>query len=201
MSTLASDNFNRADENPLSGSGVWSTYSANDPLALVSNQVRGTVVGGTVDGLETHTVSLPNDQWSQATLVALGASYSEVGVMLRFAAPNTESGYFFTVYDAGAGVHGHIVKVTATVQVGLTDFAMTLIGNDVIRLEAIGTALTAYQNGAQVSTTTDGDFGSGRAGLFFYTQSPLANTKLDDFSCGDFVSGIPRLRMAPYRAA
>ena len=106
FTTLASDTFGRANENPLSGGGKWTTpvgvfnldgpFTFN-PMQIVSDQCEGTVltvISGAINGALYKGVAWPENQWAQVTLT--GAE--EIGIFLR-ATDNgvTTSGYLLLI--------------------------------------------------------------------------------------------------------
>lgn len=125
-----------------------------------------------------------NDQYAQIKFVAAGAGGGGVGVAVRCAA---NKGYFAQAtattvvvyrYDSGFTLLDTIVNVFAA--------------NDILKIEAIGTAIKVYKNGSQIGTTyTDSVLTSGAAGLFISATVAVADSKLDDWEGGNTtVAGI-----------
>jgi hypothetical protein len=190
---LATDAFTRADENPLAGS--WSTYSTLTNLQVVSNAVEAAAINTAIDNIQSHTVTLPNDQWAQVTFSSWlgGAPYASAGLGLRWAAPNTVSGYLFLMDKSGSQARCSIQKYTAgtLANVGGSFTNLTIANGDVFRFETVGTQLTGFQNGAQViQVASDASFSSGRAALEAYATVAVTDVVLDDFSAGDFVDDL-----------
>ena len=192
--TLASDNFVRANENPLSGGGTWASgYSGFFNCQLASNAVSNTGVGQG-DCLAAYTAgSWPNDQWSQITIGTFSSSLNEM-VAVR-AQPTPTSSYYACMIRQGSsfsagfriytnGVSGSTLAATtaATWQPG--DLALCQVQNDsnghpVISLFRNGTLVTSY-------TDLSNTYMSGRPGLAIQSASQTVGP----WSGGDF-GGTP----------
>jgi hypothetical protein len=208
--TLATDAFTRADENPLAGS--WSTYSTLTNLQVVSNAVEAAAINTAIDNIQSHTVTLPNDQWAQATIASWvgGATYASAPIGLRWAAPNTISGYLLILDKTNSPTDTYrlsIQKYTAAVLSQVTSSPsnfvnITLAGNDVFRLEAIGTLLRGFQNGVLVLSGTEASYAGGRAAVEAYAATSLSNAAWNSFRSGDFVlpPPTPWAQLAPLLA-
>lgn len=183
--TLATDNFNRANVNPING-GTWGTNVVASPLQIVSNALEPVTLG--TRALDTYIALVPaNDQWAQMSITTLGVTaYCDFGILLRFAAPTVLSGYALLI-DNGVAISIYkFVTGTASLLGGPTTISIAV--NDLFRFEAIGTTLTGYQNGTQRIQVTDATFASGRAGLhaLFTTGAVASDIIMDNFAMGDF---------------
>src|ERR1044071_4004966 len=94
MPVLATDNFNRADEAPLSGGGVWSApFGTPDAMKIVTNAVQMTTPAD--DGGSIYTgVTWPNDQYGQVVLTDLFSGAIDetgIGIALRY----TDTTHFY----------------------------------------------------------------------------------------------------------
>lgn len=184
--TLASDSFNRADENPL-GNSVWTGgYTGHNSLQIVSNQVRGTTL--TTVHLASYTgITWPNDHWSQATLITYTSAVSGPNLCVRLAAAATNTKYWI---DTNGSDQYVIKKTVAGVNTLLASSSTVAANNDVVRLEAQGTTITVYVNGTSIVSAVDGAIASGKAGLGLYVDLSLANTIFDTWSGGTFASRL-----------
>jgi len=186
--TLVTDNFNRADSNPLDGN--WTQLASGGgfgPAQLVSNAVEGATAGVNADSWN-NGISWPNDQWAQVTVTALNNSF--IGVSLRQSLIGAQTAYRF-VYgqgSTGGSVPYIIQKAVAASFSTLKSGSSTLNNGDVISAEAIGTTLNLYVNGSLIDTTTDGAITSGAGGFMIAPITSAANAILDDFSGGGFTS-------------
>src|SRR5215469_10266562 len=90
-----SDNFNIANEDPLSNGGNWAgAYTDHSwrTAQVVSNQVEPDTVSTAT--AQSYTGSFGNDQFAQIDVANLGGvSMDQMGVLLRFTAPTNASGY------------------------------------------------------------------------------------------------------------
>lgn len=172
---MVTDNFNRAD----GGLGAnWTTNALYGAPQIVSNQLSNDA--GTKGAYYTG-VAFANDHYAQAKLVA-----NLVGVSVRVVNTGGESNFYNFDANSGSGairIFKYKNNVGATV---LTSDTITVNANDVLYLEAVGSALTAKINGSTVLTTSDSEFTTGSPGIF------LGNTGadvLDDFEGGDTGGG------------
>lgn len=108
--TSVLDDFNRANENPLSQGGNWPgpTYSGLSTLQLLSN-----VVGSTgADGSRYRTETFGPNSEAFLTVSTLGtASGHYVGVEVRVATPNTATIDTYEVAIEWGGVSWNAVTV------------------------------------------------------------------------------------------
>jgi hypothetical protein len=195
MAILATDNFTRADENPLSQGGNW-TNPASDRFQIVSTVACATAPIN--DCYSTYTgVSFPNDQYAAVRIGSPGLFVSEAGygVVLRFVDANN----FYRIVTKADEVS--VAKIQSSSFSVITTRAVTMVTGDIFKAEVRGTTIRVYQNGVQLgadisdATTT---LLSGRAGL--YNSGPTANppTGVTSFEAGDFASaGRPNFRHAP----
>lgn len=188
----ASDDFNRANENPLAGN--WTTRG--NALKLVSNAV--TSVDLTSDAAAIWNANtFGNDQYSEANVSDTGgisAFDTGAGVSVRVNASGSYTGYRFVImhsnYFLSKDVAGAYTQI-ATGSVTWTDGAL-------VRLEATGTGLTGLVAGATITTQTDASIASGSPGLLY--SSELTTATWDNWAGGDLggaVAEIPVLVMAP----
>jgi hypothetical protein len=147
-----SDDFNRADENPLSGGGVWADHNSWPPAQIVNNRI----VGGTADSSSVSYRSdfMPTvDQWASIKILDDERYYQ--GVALRLD-PSSQSCYF--VWGSGTP---STIRITRWGSVVVSyDTGIVLHSGDVLKAEAIGTDpvyIKAYINGFLVYTYADSD--------------------------------------------
>lgn len=130
-----------------------------------------------------------NDHYAQATIKNATAGqyekYCQVNVRV------TSGGNFYSLYtdgyDGHTGDSGHTaiaknVSGSETILQGLPAFGQ----NDVMKLEAVGTTLKAYKNGAQTgSDQSDASLSSGAPGILIFPNTP----RMDDWSAADVGGG------------
>lgn len=190
MSTLATDDFNRADSATLGAN--WTVGAgAGESLGILSNQCS--VVGaGNRDGAYYSAVAAPNDHYSQAVVVALPTA--QLAVMVR----SITTGTVRTSYRAGCfpgnfgggNTQSRIWKEVANVITDLGTGSTTLAAGQIWKLEVVGTSLTFKINGAVEVTVTDADIASGQFGI--WAEHNASNFAVfDNWEGGDFAAGAP----------
>jgi hypothetical protein len=169
MPQLATDNFTRADANPISG--PWVTTTA--PNVQILSDVAS-AVGTTVPQLAYNTsATWPANQYSEVTAGTLGNTNWYIGPSVRVDA-TSQYGYIF-LYSQGS----HAVflqKYSTGAPVTLATGTFTILPTDVVRLTIVGNVLWVAQNGNTILTATDAAFATGSAGIGFYSQGALTNT-------------------------
>jgi hypothetical protein len=170
MTQLATDNFTRADANPISG--PWTVASGSPRVQILSNVAAAALTTPPEFAFNT-SVSWPADQYSEITAGTLTDTSWYIGPAVRLDA-TAQYGYVF-VYSAGSHV-AFLLKYTSSGQVTLASGTFTILSSDVVRLTVIGTFLLVTQNGAVILAATDSDIAIGSAGIGFYTTGPLTNT-------------------------
>jgi len=185
MATLASDNFDRANNATLGANWIVNTGD----FGIVSNQARATVD----DSLSSYNggVTWPNDQWSQATLnTAVGnAANNGTGTTVRgSASAGTDSAY--EVYCSSAGTRLYKAVSGAFTQLG-SDGATTWVAGNVCYLEIQGNAIVCKKGGSggttAASNSGDTTFASGKPGIQFGHGGTTCD--INDWSGGDFSGG------------
>lgn len=177
MSTLATDDFNRADAASLGAN--WTAFSGGiSSPSIVSNKAQDT--GGADSGAIYSAATFPADQWAQ--VVRTGADGG--GVAVRGATPRT----WYSIHiegTFGASATLLICKFIAGVFTSISSQTVTFASGDTLYGEVQGTTLLAKKNGASLGTSaTDSSIASGTAGIFGF-----GGYIADDFAAGDFAAG------------
>lgn len=182
MATLYTDDFNRANENPITG---WTT--AVTAMKIVSNVATSTA--GANDNFSfINGASSMTAQWSQVTLTASDSS-SGGGPAVRMAA--SRMGYNAYVYATS-------IDITRDGSTSLGSTSRTRSFSDVLLLEMNTTTPVLKINGATVLTgTSDSTYSSGSPGIGCWENSTSGVTTLDTWSAGDFSSSgsVPKLTL------
>lgn len=198
---LWGDNFDRANETPLSNGGAWSLYgtSGSNRAGVVSNYARANVA--TTDGTYYSrcrwdlNTAIGDDMFVRATLVGTGGGSinSQIGLRLPNAGdPTSMVGLYMR---NGAVLIGSAVSGTYTDR---TASLATPAAGDVWTLTAQGNVYRAYLAGVLMGTWTDSGnvaqvgAGNRKAGLgltssrgfFTNTYSPA----LDNWQAGDLAA-------------
>jgi hypothetical protein len=181
--TVASDDFNRT-EDPLSNGGVWRKIATSGPPGFEAN---GTVaVPDNAPSAEfhymVHDATLQNDQWSQATFSNVAAN-SQIGLMVRWAAFETNTGYLAVITDGGTT--SLLRRLAGETDLLVSDGLDTPSGAT-YRFEAVGTALTLYRNDVNILSTTDANIASGVGGILGTAGDQATDVSHENFSVGNF---------------
>src|SRR5277367_4053597 len=135
MTQLASDNFQRPDENPLSNSGNWANggFQRLNPVQLVSHLIQPTSAN-IRNGSRWIGLTWPNDQYSEVTLNGTPGAYC--GPAVRCGSAVSTSQCYCALLDGSGTVFVQDYAGTA-----FASGPYTPVANDVIRIEAQGTAI------------------------------------------------------------
>jgi hypothetical protein len=200
LTTIGSDNFQRANENPLSQGGNWQNAPVGN-LQVLNNQCSGIpptpgVGNGTSDGAAVYSGQfLPNDQWVSVTIGdwIYGASLQagntiqswtpilNLGLRSSFGSAN---GYTFSlsalnIIPFGGVGTGIFIANSGGVLVSGPGVLTAMKTGDVVTAIAIGLQVFLFINGALVANTTDT---TGEARTSGYAGLEL----ISDFSNLDF---------------
>lgn len=154
------DTFTRANENPLSNGGKWTSEHFNTAFGcqLVSNAATGTT-----------TAALSASWWNAAnfgpnvavyyTVQTIPAAGNYVRLSLRVSSVDSgsESGYMMQWSNDVNGLRIFREDVSAGTQLSQAAAARFANG-DTLKFTAVGSTLTVYQNGASVLTATDATY-------------------------------------------
>lgn len=203
---LASDLFNRANENPLA-SPPWTTASTNPPLQLVSNTAVPSPTGASnifsasrYDG----STSWPNDQYSEAAITSGIAFSGNLAVTVR--TDGVGNGYIGWV-DFTNGASSHVGPgssceiVLTTMNNGLWGggnpsplFSRILLGmspvlaGDVLRIQAVGNRISLLYNGLEILFAIDNSYTSGKPGLAIFRSNAF---NAPDIAWDNWHAGVP----------
>lgn len=201
MGVIATDNFNRADANPIGGN--WTTTNSESALKIVSNQVQNSTDNADC-GAFWNANSFPNDQYSQAVLVAVGNYTTDDGPGVAVRMASGARTYYRTLLRPStdlitqkevAGSFTHLSTITAA----------GAAAGDTLYLDVQSSTLTIKRNGTTAGTTTDSAVTAGAAGLEYSSEGAAQTSTWDTWEGGDFVTSIPnkvvRVLQAVNRAA
>ena len=180
---LATDNFTRGAENPLSDGGKWTEQTGSAGTL----QTTGTLVEAvTINTLSVYywsnISSWPNNQYSEMTVSTLTGSSNNLIPAVRMDTA-TNSGYFLLVGGGGAV---EIAKYTSGTQTPLaTVTGITITAGDVFRISAIGPNIVAFHNGVAIMTVSDATYASGTVGISIFA-GVLANARSSLWAGGTY---------------
>ena len=179
---LATDAFNRPNENPIAGS--WTSVAAAN-LQLLNNAVRAASPSLGVNGVAFYNaLTWPADQWSEVTISTLpteiAGGMGDNGPAVRIASNAP------TYYVAAAFANGSLELYRAI----NNNFSRLLVAGTVatgdrVRLEAQGTTLRVYRNGVLLGSVQDTQIATGSAGM----GQDGTSGALDDWAGGGFAPG------------
>ena len=184
MTVLATDTFTRSDADDLGAN--WTEVKGG--FQIVSNAVQMWGDAGVDSYAFYDAVAFPNDHYSKAKIVALGASDSVAGVAVRMT--GTAAGGNLACYVGFVDAAGTTASIhwwnSGTYQAQLTSFGVTFTAGDTLELRAVGTTISLYINGSLAGSTTDSNLASGSAGLGSYVSVEANSATWDDWEGGDF---------------
>lgn len=185
ITTPTLDNFNRADEDPLSQDGNWDPTPVSggalwtDTLQLASNVAQGH--GSALNG-SWRVATTPSGDcqvWGRWKFSVGNAEGTGLFMNLQSPASSSFQGYRARYTNPSAGnnifaIHKHTAGGAGTV-IGTTTSAITLGDGDYFLLEKIGSTLSLYQSEDGVSFTfmcsaSDSAYTGGHLGLWTDTD-------------------------------
>lgn len=153
---MATDDFNRANANPIGGN--WSTVLGEQNVQLLSNTAHGVSTSWSV--AYWNAESFNENHYSQLQWVTSGNYYFGVATRCQSAA---RTYYKWSQYSATSC---RLYKVVAGVSTQLgSSVAYTPVVNDVFKLVSTGTTHVGYINGSQQISQTDSSISNGSPGI------------------------------------
>lgn len=168
-----SDDFNRANADPIGGNWTQNDIGWGNSIKLVSNHVEdnGTGDPSKEAGAFWNVFSAASDQFSQVVFAATPTLSTDCGGPTVRAESATH-----TYYSAqGCGAGGLTTLLTYYDGAGYNDFASstgeTWLLTNAIKIVVIGSGFTVYQNGVSVLTGSDASSSAGRPGVFAFNST------------------------------
>lgn len=181
MATLRTDAFTAANGTALTTyNSQWSYVQG---VYGINTNAAHSASSGTETAARDNANTYPNDQWSQGTAVAV-ANGGWIGVSVRCS--NSIVSYYEYYSDSAN-------DATLALMAGGTWTSLAsgspVAANDVMYIEAQGTAILAKKNAANQfgGAVTNASIASGWAGIAGYSN--LTGSRVDDWSGGDFGGG------------
>ena len=170
-----SDNFTRA--NGALGSN-WTTVTGTKAPQIVSN----TLQVGTANALNSaywSAITFGNDQFAQASLPNSSGSQYGPGIAVRL---SSSKGYFLWYGNQPNTVSiWRMDSATSWTQLKQSGTLTVSPSSDVWKIQAVGSAISGYQNGKLVVQATDTKITSGSPGVWLY----FSPNQVDSWSGGD----------------
>jgi len=180
---IASDNFNRADSNPIGGN--WTTINGAAVTQLLSSQATAAVAGTTGESW-WNANAFPNDQWAQITLPVFSASPTSFGgVALRMNMSGVYTDYRCFIASNG---NGNIGRFNAGSSLSLFSHVATVAPGDTVTGTVMGIVLAVYDGRNLLGIANDGLVTSGAAGLLIDPVTSVANAAADNWSAGSIAA-------------
>jgi len=177
MALPATDNFNKADANPIGGN--WTTVPGEAALKIVSSQCVQSLSGANRNAAYWNADSFNNDQYSKIKIVSLG-TLNTVGPLVRVS-PSAET--FYRVVTSTTTITISKCIVGSFTNIGTT-ISYTFATGDTLKLAVVGTTLEVFVNDVSVGTRTDSDIASGSAGIY-----SRGDGVVDDWEGGNVAAG------------
>lgn len=201
---IASDNFNRADENPLVNP-PWISAPPLLPLQLLNNVVspNNTQSVSEMVSLYDGGFAWPSDQYSQAMITAGAFLSGHLAVLVR-GTPivGGVTGYigwvdFSQLPNSGLGP-GNSNRIALQDTAGLNRVdgppgGIPFFAGDILRIQAIGNRISLLQNGVEVLFIIDNTYTLGKPGLgiFRLLAASPATIAWDNWEGGGTDGGGP----------
>lgn len=189
--TLASDNFQRPNANPIGGN--WTplfTGAGFAPAQLASHLFESSVAGDNCDSY-WNAITWPNDQWVTITVNALPDSSSYFGIDLRATPGPFASATVYRIFMQGP-TSGGVLTIGKYVNGTFSSIqAYTLIQfapGDTFTAAIVGNTISVYRNGNLMEVpVTDSSIASGVAGCLVAPSSgSVSNAQISAFAGGGF---------------
>lgn len=188
--TQGSDNFSRANANPLGGN--WSAVGTFGQLQLVSDNATG-ITASTGGADYWNPVTWGNDHWAQTTISA-STTAGDIGPVLRAASSGAITSYLIVWSGISGGAAGSVIiqkRVTGTTTALVSVTAPVVNNGDTILGVVNGTNLYLYWNGFLLTAISDSSISSGNAGMFIFPNGATPVAQLNAWSGGTFQNAPP----------
>jgi len=195
-STTITDNFNRADANPISNAGegwTWTNVSAGGGgLRITSNTARNILPSYALNESRADSNLSSDDHYAQCSVPALGSD-GLLGLCTRMESQNN---YYFAGPYNGTNTLS-VRRMAAASDTVLAGPSITLSLPEIYRQSIDGSTLKSYQAGVERDSRTDTTLtGTLLTGL--RTWGATANTlQADDFQAADLGESPPAAVLMP----
>lgn len=187
LSQLASDNFTRADVNPIGGN--WTPTVAGHTAQIVSNAVESSSTANQGDSY-WNALTWGADQYSTVTAGTV-VSGSYIGPNVRQSTSGANTAYRFA-WGGNTGSSGtyFVQQYVAGVYTQLATGSLTVNVGDTLTLTVIGTQVSAYWNQVLVWTGVATGVASGAPGFLVSPATSVSNAKITNWAGGDFADSL-----------
>ena len=192
--TLISDNFNRADNADMSVGAPFSWTDVDGDWQILTNQAELVTAGGTARSARAESDLSTSDHSAYVDVTDLGTPTTDAamvgGASCRFAGAE-ETLYTGHLYQFPAGsdsARTQKIEAGTGTTIGV-ETNITWATTDNVKIEANGSTITRYYNGASQDVVTDTSItGNTRTGLNgFRNATEDGKIRLDNFEATDLV--------------
>jgi hypothetical protein len=193
---VASDDFNRANEDPLSGGGNWGQLhdTSNGDLQVSSNKVISDSTSGSEKTARwVGAGSFTDDQYSSLVISGFGffGNSYQAGVIARASADTGTGRDYYAYYITDDGDSSKLTKLVKVVNGSETTLASSSIawtGGDRVEIEVEGTTIRGLKNGVEQHSSTDSALTTGKPGVWMRGDSGVPQG--DDWEGGNIPAPI-----------
>ena len=185
-----SDNFNRA--NGALGSN-WTTVSGTAAPQIVNNTAQPSSAGA-LNSAYWSANTFGSNQYAAASFPNSSGTNYGPAIAVRL---SNSKGYILWYGNSANTVSIWRMDSSSSWTQLKASTKLTIAATDIWQLQAVGSTLTAYQNGKQVVTTTDTHYTTGAPGIWmYYAGNQITNWSGGDvattptYSVGGTVSGL-----------
>ena len=182
--TLFTDDFNRADENPIASPWQSQRFGGTNTLQLIDNAVSSTGTSTATAFVDPAGVNFPQAQWSQAEIVGYQSNRWAGVTVCSDGVDALRRGYWFRVDADEAEINRQDGNSTATLA-SRADLNPGM--GSILRLECEGGTLRAYLDDVEVLTATDSTYNGGYPGVL--SSRPNAGN-MGNFEAGEFGEAV-----------
>jgi len=176
---VATDDFDRTDEDPLGSPWTDLGFAAGDTLRVVSNECgKGSGDGQGETCFYYSGAATTDNQYAQQTVTTLG-TLTDQGPAVQVLSSGGENFYWF----AGFSAEEQIARFLAGNYSNIATLSISdIAADDVVRIEIDEDGnIEVFINGSSGGTVTDANITGGQPGIFVFED----NCRLDDWSGGD----------------
>jgi hypothetical protein len=180
----ATDDFNRADENPLSKGGMWQGWSDRPKMKVLSNVA--TLNTFAVFNFSMYTgVRFGPNQYVQSTNAGTSGYMGHVLRANGMPGSSAAASWYFVYWNSG----NNLVNMFRILNGVGTQIITNAAGNSAagtFRSEFIGSNFKLYRNSVQIATVNDSVIPTGYPGICLNDTPAVHN----NFSAGDDGTGL-----------
>jgi hypothetical protein len=189
MGVLATDNFDRANVDPIAGN--WSTQTNEGSMAINTNHV---VCADDQDrAINYNAITWPDDQYSQAAITASTGYAQDDGPGVGLRMSTSAETFYRIIMRTGTTNNVSIGKKVTGSFTRIAGRDITYAASTVLYGEVQGTTIIVKYGGVQAgASATDSSVTTGRTGLTFSSENASQTMTWDDWEGGDFAAvGLP----------